>query len=124
LVSLDSGGSSQHYFAAMKKLLFLGACLVALASQPALAQTTTLDVIVMSVRTAGIGRTRIVLAYSGGKTEEKLVKNMSNSDKAQDEATAAYQDIIAKLYQQGYSLKSTFSEFQGSLSTLVFVKGQ
>jgi hypothetical protein len=108
----------------MKKLLFLGACLVALASQPALAQTTTLDVIVMSVRTAGIGRTRIVLAYSGGKTEEKLVKNMSNSDKAQDEATAAYQDIIAKLYQQGYSLKSTFSEFQGSLSTLVFVKGQ
>ena len=66
----------------------------------------------------------MVLAYSGGKTEEQLVKNMSNSDKAQDEATAAYQRIIANLYQQGYSLKSTFSEFQGSFSTLVFVKGQ
>jgi hypothetical protein len=108
----------------MKKLLFLGACLMALASQPVMAQTAASDVIVMSVRTAGIGRTRVVLAYSGGKTEETIIRNMSASDKAQDEATAAYQELIAKLYKQGYALKSAFSEFQGGVSTLVFVKGQ
>ncbi|TVT39620.1 hypothetical protein FNT36_18435 [Hymenobacter setariae] len=108
----------------MKKLLFLGACLVALTSQPVMAQTGGPDVIVMSVRMGGLGKTRVVLAYSGGKTEEKMIKNASNSDKAQDEAAAAYQEIIAGLYQQGYSLKSTFVEFQGSVSTLVFVKGQ
>lgn len=78
----------------------------------------------MSVRAGGIGKTRVVLAHSGGKTEEKMIKNSSNSDKAQDEAAAAYQGIIAELYQQGYSLKSTFVEFQGLVSTLVFVKGQ
>lgn len=109
---------------AMKKLLFLGTCLVVLASQPIMAQTGKPDVIVMSVRVGGLGKTRVVLAYSGGKTEEKLIKNASSSDKAQDEATTAYQVIIAELYQQGYSLKSTFSEFQGAVSTLVFVKGQ
>ena len=111
-------------FVAMKKLLFLGACLVALASQPVKAQTARPEVIVVSVRAGGIGKTRVVLAYGGGKTEEKMIKNASNSDKAQDEAAAAYQGIIAELYQQGYSLKSTFVEFQGTVSTLVFVKGQ
>jgi hypothetical protein len=111
-------------FAAMKKLLFLGACLVALSSSPVMAQAGGTEVVVMSMRTASLGRTRVVLAYSGGKTEEKLIKNMSNSDKAQDEATSAYQEIITNLYQQGYSLKSTFSGFQGGFSTLVFVKGQ
>lgn len=34
------------------------------------------------------------------------------------------QRVFAKLYQQGYTLKSTFGAGQGFTSTLVFVKGK
>jgi hypothetical protein len=109
----------------MKKLLFLGACLLALASQPVMAQTGGADVVVMTVKALGVNRVRVVLAYNGGKTEAQIVKNIATTDEAQDEATSEYQRIIAKLYQQGYSLKSTFSQGYGDrdTSTLIFVKG-
>lgn len=34
------------------------------------------------------------------------------------------QQVLAKLYAQGYVLKSTFSGDHGSISTLIFLKGQ
>jgi hypothetical protein len=107
----------------MKKLLFLGACLVALASQPARAQTGGAEIVVMQVRENGYGNVRVVLAYPGGKTEEQEFK-AGFTNKAQDESASEYQKLITKLYQQGYTLKSTFGPGNGALHTLIFVKGQ
>lgn len=78
----------------------------------------------MSVRTITEGRVRVVLATNGGRTEEVFVGNVSTSDRAQDEATSEFQRILAKLYQQGYSLKSAVTQDKGLFSTLIFVKGQ
>jgi hypothetical protein len=108
----------------MKKLLFLGACLVALASSPVKAQTGAADVVVMTVKSVVLGRKRVVIGYSDGKTEEQIIKNVIVSDKGQDEGITQYQAIIAKLYQQGYPLKSTFSQDEGRSTSLIFVKGQ
>jgi hypothetical protein len=66
---------------------------------------------------------RVVLAYED-KMEERLLENMSTTDKGQDLGTHDYQRLIAELYQKGYSLKSTFSQSEGRFTTLVFVKGQ
>jgi hypothetical protein len=121
----------------MKKL-FLGTCLLAFASQSVMAQTHKAEVVdyivtsqtgkpevvVMSVRSIVEGRVRVVLAYNGGKTQEVFLRNTSITDKAQDETTSEYQRIIAKLYEQGYSLKSTVSQDKGAFSTLIFVKDQ
>lgn len=40
------------------------------------------------------------------------------------DAGAEYQKLIAKLYQEGYALKSTFSSGTSEFTTLVFVKGE
>jgi hypothetical protein len=106
----------------MKKLFFLGACLVALASSPVMAQTGTPDIVVMQVRETPTGSARIVLAYPGGKMEELDFK-AGYTEKAQNEAASEYQKLFTKLYQQGYSLKSTFGPGSNSIYTLVFVKG-
>ena len=103
----------------MKKLLFWGACLVALASQPVMAQTGGSNVIVVRVRDSGVG---IELVINRGKGQSELIKFSSGvSDKHLQEAAEGYQLALAKLYQEGYSLKSTFTAAEG-LSTLVFVK--
>jgi hypothetical protein len=122
LVSIDLGGSLQHYFAAMKKLLFLGACLVALASQPVMAQTGGADVVIVKVFEM-TGTLRIAISHGEGKTE--VVEAVGGGSK-KDIVTSSesLHKVIAGLYQQGYSLKSTFDGNQGVLSTLVFVKGQ
>jgi hypothetical protein len=102
----------------MKKLLFLGACLVALASQPVMAQVGGADVVVVRVVDTG---GRLVIGYPDGKTEE--VSFTSNySSKGLAESAVQLQKAIASLYQKGYSLKSTFSGAGGAVSTLIFVK--
>lgn len=103
----------------MKKLLFLGACLVALASQPVKAQAGGADVVVVRIYDGNTGK--IVIARAGGKTEEVLF-NGSYSSKGLAESTSQFQQTVASLYQQGYTLKSTFSGGAGSVATLVFVK--
>jgi basic membrane lipoprotein Med (substrate-binding protein (PBP1-ABC) superfamily) len=106
-------------FAAMKKLLFLGACLVALASQPLMAQTGGSNVVVVRVHDSGVN---IELVINRGKGQSELIKfNSGVSDKHLQEAAEGYQQALAKLYQEGYSLKSTFTSTE-RLSTLVFVK--
>lgn len=107
----------------MKKLFFIGACLVALASQPVLAQTGGADVVVVQLKESVTGTMRVVIAYPGGKMEEQEFK-AGYTDKAQNEAATEYQKLITKLYQQGYTLKSTFGPGHSLLQTLVFIKGQ
>jgi hypothetical protein len=101
----------------MKKLLFLGACLVALASSPAMAQTGGAQVVVVQVSFwASAGQ--ILISRGEDKTEVISVKK----DKNQGFATEACQKVIAKLYQEGYAIKSTFSDGVSNESILVFIK--
>lgn len=102
----------------MKKILLLGACLVALASQPVLAQTGGTEVVVVRVVDTG---GRFVIGRPGGKTEE-VSFNSSYSSKGLAESAVQLQQAVASLYQQGYTLKSTFTGASGSVSTLIFVK--
>jgi hypothetical protein len=121
LLSISSGSNSAHYFAAMKKLIFLGACLVALASQPVMAQTGEPQVIIVRVYDAG---GNVELAVSRGNGKPELLKfDAGIRDKDLLAAAEGYQQALAKLYQEGYTLKSTFTTSE-RLSTLVFVKGQ
>jgi hypothetical protein len=108
----------------MKKLLFLGACLVALASSPAMAQTGGADIVTMKVKES-FGTLQIIISRSTGKPE---VLNFPQKDLKEDGAIeAATQQVIAKLYQEGYALKGSFGgsyPASGTRSTLVFTKGQ
>jgi hypothetical protein len=104
----------------MKKLLFLGACLVALASQPVMAQTGGADVVVVQV-SFGLGAGQILISRGGGKTEVVEIKKQNRNAGFESEA---YQQVISKLYQEGYTIKSTFSDGVRNQSNIVFVKGQ
>ena len=101
---------------AMKKLLFLGACLVALASQPVMAQTGGPEVVVARFYYGGTGKLHVAIARGTANPE---IQELKGSD---PEETQFCQKVIAKLYQEGYSLKSTFGPGTGYASTLVFVK--
>jgi hypothetical protein len=101
----------------MKKLLFLGAFLVALASQPVMAQTAGPDVVVVQAYFP-VGTGRVVISRGPGKTEELEFKNGFR----QSAAAESYQQVIAKLYQEGYSIKASFGSGTTILSTLIFVK--
>jgi hypothetical protein len=105
----------------MKKLLFLGACLVALALQPVTAQTGGTDVVTVQIYSGT--RSRIVIAYPGGKTED-LPFNTNTDSKGLVESTKQVQQIVTSLSQQGYELKSTFGGHAGYGATLIFVKGK
>jgi hypothetical protein len=107
---------SELYFGAMKKLLFLGACLVALASQPTMAQTGGADVVVMQAH-FGASAGYIIISRGPGKTEKQEFKTKNEGAEAE-----AYQQVIAKLYQEGYTIKSAVSPGISSTSTLVFTK--
>jgi hypothetical protein len=106
----------------MKKLLFLGACLVALATQPVMAQTAGPDVVIVKVYET-LSSLRIAVSQGQGKTEVIDAEGGGDKKKIIDSAETL-QKLIAGLLQQGYSLKSTFGGTQGVMSTLVFVKGQ
>jgi hypothetical protein len=104
----------------MKKFLFLGACLVALASQPATSQVTEKEVIIVQATATGGGDGFIAITRGAGKVENVSFKTFN---KKFPEESVAYQQVITKLYQEGYSLKSTFSTSSNSV-TMVFVKGE
>jgi hypothetical protein len=104
----------------MKKLFFLGACLMALASQPAMAQTGGADVVVVRLAD-GTSASQLIIVRGPGKNEQIDLLTSTNT-KGLISSGEAIQQAIAKLYQEGYSLKSSISGYQGSVSTLVFVK--
>ena len=105
-------------FAAMKKILFLGACLVALASQPVKAQTSKPEIVVVQVYTTGIGVGHVAITRGQDQTEDVEFKVTSAK---QHIAAEAYQRVFAQLAREGYSLKSTFSPGDAPV-TLVFEK--
>jgi hypothetical protein len=104
----------------MKKLLFSGACLVALASQPVWTQAIEKEVIIVQAITIGRGDGYITITRSSGKEENVPFKPYSKNF---SQEAVAYQQVITKLYQEGYNLKSTFSTSNNTV-TMVFVKGQ
>jgi hypothetical protein len=84
----------------MKKLVFLGACLVALASQPVKAQIGTTDLVVIKV-----SETRNFLRFSiarGQQAPEEVQIDLGKEEKA----SAAYYTILSKYYVQGYVLQA------------------
>ncbi|TVT40666.1 hypothetical protein FNT36_14455 [Hymenobacter setariae] len=103
----------------MKKLLFLGACLVALASSPVVAQTGGADVVVVRVYSGNYSR--IVIAREGGKTEV-LDFHAGITEKRDKEAATELQQVVSSLYREGYELKSTFSEQNSYTANLIFIK--
>lgn len=108
----------------MKKLLFLGACLVALASQPAVAQAGSPDVVTVKVKEA-FYYLQIIISRGAGKPQ--VLDFPQKALKEDGAIEAATQQVIAKLYQEGYTLKETFGgayPASGTRSTLIFTKGQ
>ena len=104
----------------MKKLLFLGACLLALSSSPVRAQTGGSDVVVVRL-VDGLPSSQLVIVRGPGQNEQLELpagigtKNLISSGEV-------LQQAVAKLYQEGYTLKSTFSSKGGSAATLIFTK--
>jgi hypothetical protein len=106
----------------MKKLLCMGIGLLALAAQPGLAQTSGPDIIVVKVAEFQ-NNTQIVIARSEGKSEVMELEGGAGPN-AMTQSAKKVQQVLTKLYAQGYVLKSTFSGYQGNMSTLVLIKGQ
>ena len=108
----------------MKKLLFLGAYLVALASAPVKAQTAGADVVVVKVQEAINGSLKITVCRGAGKSEVTDVK--AREAVAAGNGAEAVQQVIAKLSQEGYSLKTSYGGGwnYAITNTLVFIKGQ
>jgi hypothetical protein len=103
----------------MKKLFLIGACLLALASSPALAQVGGPPVVVVQLYYSGLGTGHIAVTRGEGKTEDIEYKATTIK---QHVASETYQRVFTQLYQEGYALKSTFSPGDGSVVTLIFDK--
>ena len=100
----------------MKKLLLLGFCLLALGSSPAIAQTGGPGVVVVMVAPA-----KAVITREDGKSEVTSIP-YGTSDANLTARAQWYQKLLAKLYQEGYVLKSTFAETDYR-TALIFAKG-
>jgi hypothetical protein len=114
----------------MKKLLFLGACLVVLASQPVMAQTGGADIVVVKVL-EGSGQVHFHIARPGSKPEHrefslKQLKEKGEGDYLSGQAECT-RNLLVELTQQGYTLTSTYSASAGTAlgpTTLIFTKRQ
>ena len=90
---------------------------MALTSQPVSAQTGEPDVVIVRFYHSGTPKLHVTIVRGTGKPEEQEFKG-SDIEEAQ-----LCQQIIAKLYREGYTLKSTFATGIAP-SNLLFVKGQ
>lgn len=106
-------------FAAMKKLIFLGACLLALASQPVLAQTGGLSVVTVRI-SQGAGRVYVAISNGTGKAEVSEVETPNYTNKNIGPIADIFQQTVVRLSQQGYTLKGMSGG--DVITTLVFVK--
>ena len=110
---------------AMKKLFFLGACLVALASSPAMAQTGGADIVVVRI-TEYSSTVYVSVTKEEGRSEQWKFESGSTG-KRLDDSGQGYYKLLADLYRQGYRLQSTVSANVSSdisRTTMVLVKGQ
>jgi hypothetical protein len=112
----------------MKKLLFLGACLVALASAPVKAQTGEPDIVVVKM-TDGYYQPTIFDIARPGKPPEHRVLNKKDLEALGSWGTLAgaaeaTRRLLVELAQQGYSLSTTYSAGSTNITTMVFTKRQ
>lgn len=113
----------------MKTLLFLGASLMVLASQPVMAQTGAADIVVVKV-TESYGNLQFDIARAGGKPEHREFNLKQLREKGTTYATSGQAEytrsLLAELAQQGYTLTSTYTaNGSGSINgpaTLIFTK--
>jgi hypothetical protein len=110
----------------MKKLLFLGACLVALASSPVMAQTGGADVVTVRV-VEEVRHSRLWINWPG--REPELIEFEWNDKEGKGaNAGKGYEAAVNKLYLQGYHLQGVIPGLALSgpgfytQSTLVFIK--
>jgi hypothetical protein len=121
----------EHYFATMKKPLFLGACLVALASQPVLAQTGGADIVVVKV-IESYGLLQVHIARAGSKPELREFGFKQLKEKGETNffnGSAEYtRSLLVELAQQGYILTTTYpgsgNGGPAGPTTLIFTKRQ
>ena len=114
----------------MKKLVYLGACLVALASLPVKAQSSEVETIVVKVVEYS-GLMRFAIARPGSKPEYrefslKQLKEKGEGDYLSGQAEYT-RSLLIELAQQGYTLTTTYTTNGGPGSgptTLVFTKRQ
>ena len=104
----------------MKKILILCACLLVFSSSPVTAQTGGPSVAVVFITSTPISH-KAVITREDGKSEVLEIPS-GKSEKNLTITSQTYQKLIAKLYQEGYTIKSTFGGELGT--TLIFVKGQ
>ena len=118
------------YFAAMKKLLFLGACLVALASQPVKAQAGGADVIVVRVEES---YNHVSLTVErAGRDPEGIGFDYDRRVGKAGRASKGYLDALSKFYEQGYAIQAVIPGVMNTAatsdrvtcSTLVLTKGK
>ncbi|WP_162549932.1 hypothetical protein [Hymenobacter nivis] len=103
----------------MKKLLFLSACLLALATRPAAAQTPSPDLVVVRMLDNGAS-VQLVVTRGEGKSE-KIEFPSGRTNKRLVASGEGYYKVLSALYREGYVLQSTFSTQQG-YTTLVLGK--
>ena len=96
--------------------------MVALASQPLMAQTGGTPVIIVQTYFSGANTMHITVTRAEGQTEETEVKDAMNV-KAHVVAIAM-QRVLAKLVQEGYTLRSTPNLGANQVPTLIFEKRQ
>ncbi|TGD82501.1 hypothetical protein [Hymenobacter wooponensis] len=107
----------------MKKLFYMLGCLLVLSSSPVLAVSEDPSVVVVRIYES---RATVEVTVVRGTGQPEFYK--FDSGIRQKDLTAAaigYQELIAKLYAQGYILQQGLEGIQGensNLHTLIFVK--
>ncbi|MVN78084.1 hypothetical protein GO988_17275 [Hymenobacter sp. HMF4947] len=109
----------------MKKLIFFGAYLLSLTSQPVMAQTGGADIVVVRVAEV-IGHIHLTIERAGQEPEEVSSEWADKVSKNQ-RASKGYFDALSKLYQQGYQVQATIpgAEYANGgavFTTLIFTK--
>lgn len=93
---------------------------MSIASSPVRAQAAQPAVVVIQTYQVG-NATRMVISRGEGKAEEVEYKFVGKQPVL---PVDAYQQVFAKLYQEGYVLTSTFSPGTTQVVTLVFTKSK
>jgi hypothetical protein len=111
---------STSIFALMKKCLFLGACLVALASEPVLAQTGGAELVVVHVQESS--RSLYFSIARGQQQPEEIEIKLTKEVKA----APSYYTVLSKFYAQGYVVQAVIpglnSSYNWTESTLIHGK--
>lgn len=94
---------------------------MALASSPVMAQTGGPDVVV--VRIVEGAAVYVTITRGVGKSEEFEFANRYHG-KGSASTVESYHQLVSKLYQEGYSIKSTIATGNSASTILIFVKGQ